>query len=299
MHGLGYTAQELAAHFRGVRELQRQQRGGFARGGQRGFFERGRMETHPFRLWGRHPMAPICTDPSCPMCTDPNYPWYNPNDPVCQAGGLSGLGYTAQELQAHFRNVRRLCASPGIWGNRGFEGLGCMGAVATSAPVIRGTLIKVGGPRPIGRPIPITNPVRIARSPGQHGQSWQHGQERHGQRLPGWGARGLHWNNRRGWARGANRWFPWNVSPVCSDPSSGFYNPEDPSCATGVNPVCSDPSYPGYNPNDPSCGGGTAALTAATSSDASAPTYSGGGHAMPSWIWLAGGALLLVLVMKK
>lgn len=286
VHGLGYTHQQLASHFQALRQL----RGG-ERGGQRGF-ERGRqrLQAHPFRLWGRHPMAPICTDPSCPMCTDPNFPGYNPSDPICQTNaGFSGLGYTPQELQAHFRNVRKLCASPGTLG---FRGLGeCMGALPV-APIIRGLPIHAGpvpivGRRPVpivGHPIvghPHVNHPIIARSPGQ-----RHGQERHGQRLPGWGARRntgrWAWNNRRGWAPGTSNWAPWNVSPVCSDETSQYYNPADPSCATGAVDV-----------------NAAAATPAATDTTAAAPAYTGGGSSMPSWIWLAGGAVLLLLVMKK
>lgn len=274
MHGLGYAShpfsiQQLATHVnRRVHELQ--QRGGqhgFERGGQHG-------QAHPFRLWGRHPMAPICTDPSCPQCTDPNFPGYNPSDPICQADGLSG----------------------------------CLGALAPVFP-IRGTPISVRPPihlpihLPVGPPVrfhlPPAGHVNIARSPGE----LMHHQAPHHQALPGWGARRmLRPNNRRGWARGTSNSFPWNVSPVCSDRTSGFYNPRDPSCSTGVNPVCTDPTYPGYNPNDPSCPGGGAASTAATaSSDTSsaAPAQSGGGSSMPSWIWLAGGAVLLFVMMKK
>jgi len=91
---------------------------------------------------------------------------------------------------------------------------------------------------------------------------------------------------------------------VCSDTTSQYYNPSDPSCTTGNNPICTNPSYPGYNPNDPSCApitnaalvaagaAGTAAATGTTAVVATTPDYS-------SLIWIGGGLLVLFMLMRK
>ena len=108
-------------------------------------------------------------------------------------------------------------------------------------------------------------------------------------------------NNVRGTAYGASNYAPWNTSPTCSDPTSQFYNPSDPSCATGNNPICTNPSVPGYNPSDPSCAAINAAAnaaagtsTAVTTTAAAAPTtdYS-------SWLLIGGAGLLLIMLLKK
>jgi len=239
MHGLGFTHPGILNLFRGVRPRAFD---------PRVFDGSQRAQAHPFRLWGRHPMAPVCTDPSCPQCTDPNFPGYNPDDPICQAG-LSG----------------------------------CLGALAPVIPIIRGTPVPVIPRAIVGRRMPIVghpnvNRPIIARST-----------VRYTPRLPGWGARRntgqWGWNNRRGWAPGTSNWAPWNVSPVCSDETSQYYNPNDPSCATGAADVNEDSAAAATTP--------AAATTAAAAPAAKSATSSS------SWIWLAGGAVLLIMLMKK
>ena len=189
---------------------------------------------------------------------NPFHPWcqnpMTPTCPGCDASMLSGLG-----IVPIFRNTYRPVVQP-------FR--------RTSPTPIR----------PIAPFIPAL-PLLPTWNRNQGGQGRQQGRQRSGQ----WGR-----NNRRGWAPGTSNAAPWNVSPTCSDSTSQFYNPSDPSCSTGVNPICTDPTYPGYNPSDPSCPASAAAATTATTAATTTGTtdYS-------SWFLIGGAALVLILLLKK
>jgi hypothetical protein len=161
----------------------------------------------------------------------------------------------------------------------------------TLAPVVPSITARPVGP---ARYVPPVAPVNPA-VPGQWGGGQQNNQNSNRWKF----------NNRRGSAQyGASQYAPWNTSPVCSDSSSQFYDPSDPSCATGNNPICTDPTYPGYNPNDPSCAAinnaalvaaGATSSTDATTTTAAATTSTG----IPLWIWLAGAGVILLIMMRK
>jgi hypothetical protein len=108
-------------------------------------------------------------------------------------------------------------------------------------------------------------------------------------------------NNRRAQSYGTSNYAPWNTSPTCSDTTSQYYNPTDPSCATGNQPTCTNPTYPGYNPAAPQC----AAITNAASVAAANAAAVAAGVAVPaaatnySSLLLYGGAALLLFMMFK
>lgn len=166
---------------------------------------------------------------------------------------------------------------------------------------IRGTIARrTWGGSPVSTLSPATpvvvNPITpVPTTPNQWGYN-QNGQGRNQQ-----GGRRWQNNNRQGQQYGASNYAPWNQSPVCSDPSSQYYNPSDPSCTTGnssLTEICTDPTSPSYNPNNPSCASILAQTTALATTAAPAatttttPDYS-------SYLLIGGAALLLIMLVKK
>lgn len=176
----------------------------------------------------------------------------------------------------------------------GYGGRVAMNLMGLGAIIARNTLARRTW-TPSNTPASVATPV-VVNAPAASQQQYQQGRgQRQGQRY------GM--NNRRGQAYGTSNYAPWNTSPTCSDPTSQYYNPQDPSCVTGNNPICTNPTYPGYNPNDPSCaainqaallaaGNTTALTTTGATTTATTTDYS-------SYLLLGGGLLLVLMLFKK
>lgn len=144
-------------------------------------------------------------------------------------------------------------------------------------------------------PIPPTTIIPVVATPTQPQTWWNRS---------GGGQNGRQYksNNRQGQSYGTSNYAPWNTSPTCSDPTSGYYNPQDPSCTTGnqsLTEICTDPTNPSYNPSNPSCASILAASAATTDAATTTTATTTDTTDWGMYALLGGGVLLLVMLFKK